>query len=237
MRFAICDDDAAERERVAALVREYLHAHGSDSEVLTFAGADELLRAAADADVFLLDILMPGTDGIRLAKALRARNRDAAILYLTGSTDYALDAFGVRAAAYLVKPVEREKLFDELDECMRAHLKRCCTVEVRRGGSVVREQVLLDEVIAVEYHDHRLVYRLTGGRTLTGNYKRGSFETMAAAFHAMPDFLKISASYLINERHVRQLAGDDFIMSDGQSYHVTRRYQNAKKRYIDFILE
>lgn len=237
MRFVICDDDEAERKRIASMVEEYVRVRGVQAEVLTFADTADLLRTAADADVYLLDILMPDQNGIELARALRAGNRGAAILYLTSSADYALDAFSVRAASYLVKPVEEQQLFAELDECVRSRLKRFCTVDVRRGGSVVTEVVALDELIAVEYHDHRLTYRLTGDRLLTSNYKRGSFETMAANFHAMPEFLKLSASYLVNMRHVRQLEGDDFIMSDGTHYRVTRRYQKAKKQYIDFILE
>lgn len=237
MLFVICDDDAAECERLTAMVREYLRVRDVPAEVKAFADAAALLQTAAHADIYLLDILMPEQNGIELARALRARNRDAAILYLTSSSDFALDAFSVRASAYLVKPIERSRLFAELDECVRSRLKRYCTVEVHRGGGTSTEVLSFDEVIAVEYHDHRLVYRLTDGRLLTGSYKRGSFDTMTAVFHETREFLKISASYLINMRHVRQLAGSDFIMSDDSHYHVTRRFQKAKKQYIDFILE
>lgn len=66
------------------------------------------------ADAALLDIDMPGMSGLELAKAIKARWPDTAILFLTGYSQYALDAFEVHASGYLMKPVKREKLEAEL---------------------------------------------------------------------------------------------------------------------------
>lgn len=63
-----------------------------------------------DAELALLDIDMPDMNGIRLAAEIKNRRPDTAIIFLTGYSQYAVDAFSVRATDYLLKPITREAL-------------------------------------------------------------------------------------------------------------------------------
>ena len=65
------------------------------------------------ADLALLDIDMPGMNGIELAAAIKAKHPDTAILFLTGYAQYAVEAFAVRASGYLLKPVSEERLAED----------------------------------------------------------------------------------------------------------------------------
>lgn len=71
------------------------------------------------ADLALLDIDMPGMNGIRLAAAIKTKHPDTAILFLTGYAQYAVDAFAVRASGYLLKPVTREALAADVAYALR----------------------------------------------------------------------------------------------------------------------
>ena len=236
MKIVICDDDARTAETVTALAKEYIALRSLVWNTSVYTSAAALMEEMPRADVYLLDIIMPGIDGISLGMRLRDRYREAVIIYLTSSSEYAMDAFSVHAFSYLLKPVERGRLFSEPDACAGREERRCCALEVRRGDDTVTEAVYMDDVISVEYSNHCLIYRLTGGRRLVSGYKRGSFESIAEVFHTSPSFLKISASFIINLDHVRQLAGDSFIMSDGSSCRITRKYTEARKKYLDCIL-
>ena len=66
------------------------------------------------ADVALLDINMPGMGGLELAAAIKQKWPHMVILFLTGYAQYALDAFAVHASGYLLKPIEREDLENEM---------------------------------------------------------------------------------------------------------------------------
>ena len=67
-----------------------------------------------DVDVAFLDIEMPGMNGIELAKKLKEIDRNIRIVFVTAYEQYALDAFGVNAIGYLLKPYTREDVEEEL---------------------------------------------------------------------------------------------------------------------------
>ena len=63
-----------------------------------------------EADIAFLDINMPDMNGIELAERIKKKSPDTAVIFVTGYAQYAVDAFAVRAAGYLMKPVTREML-------------------------------------------------------------------------------------------------------------------------------
>ena len=108
---AVCvDDESLILDYVVALCREIqIDARG-------FHRAEDALAwlKTNRADLAILDIDMPGMNGIELAAEIKKLHPDTAILFLTGFSEYALDAFSLRASGYLLKPVTREKLEAEV---------------------------------------------------------------------------------------------------------------------------
>ena len=86
-------------------------------EVEGFAGPLEALDwlETHSPDIALLDIDMPGMNGLELAARIREMHPDTAIIFLTGYAEYALDAFKLHASGYLLKPINREKLSTEVE--------------------------------------------------------------------------------------------------------------------------
>ncbi len=108
MKVLIADDEPLARERLAALLAEL------DGVECIGAAADghEAVEMATrlGPDVVLLDIAMPGLDGLGAARALGALEAPPAIVFCTAYDQHALDAFEAAAADYLLKPVRRERL-------------------------------------------------------------------------------------------------------------------------------
>ena len=111
LRLSICDDEARCRERVAALVAEYGRARGCALSAECFSGAAQLLDSGGRFDIYLLDILMPGLSDMDLASELRQTDETADIVFLTSSPEFALEGYAVRPLDYLLKPVDRDRLF------------------------------------------------------------------------------------------------------------------------------
>jgi two-component system response regulator AlgR len=108
MKLLVVDDEPLARERLKRL----LAARTDCTAVLEAANGVEAIaaNAAGEPDVILLDIRMPGMDGLEAARHIMAAARPPAIIFCTAYDEYAIAAFESRAVGYLLKPVQREKL-------------------------------------------------------------------------------------------------------------------------------
>lgn len=113
MRVLVVDDEAPARERLRRLIEEL----GEEYEVVGEAasGAEVVDRCTETAaDLVLLDVQMPGPDGLEVAGALAELEPPPAVVLVTAYPEYALDAFERNVADYLVKPVRRERLLETM---------------------------------------------------------------------------------------------------------------------------
>ena len=85
--------------------------------------------------VALLDIDMPGMDGIELAIRIRQMKPETAVIFLTAYSQYAVQAFSLHASGYLLKPVDRDKLTEEFDHALASSARPGkARIEVRTFG-------------------------------------------------------------------------------------------------------
>jgi two-component system response regulator AlgR len=117
MRVLIVDDEAPARARLRRLV-EQLDGVEVVGEAADGQGALEM-QQAQQADVLLLDIRMPGMDGMATARELARLPEPPAVIFTTAYSEHALEAFDAEAIDYLVKPVRRERLAQALQRVQR----------------------------------------------------------------------------------------------------------------------
>ncbi|HTF97125.1 MAG TPA: LytTR family DNA-binding domain-containing protein [Cellvibrio sp.] len=117
MDVLIVDDELLARQRLARMVEKI----EGFSVVAEADGADEAMKAitAQDPDIVLLDIQMPGRDGLSLARDIAILEDPPAIIFCTAYDQYALDAFGTNAVGYLLKPVKAEQLLQVLEKATK----------------------------------------------------------------------------------------------------------------------
>ncbi len=123
MKVMIVDDEAPARTRLKTMVGEL-----DNCEVCGLASnGNEALELASveQPDVMLMDIRMPGMDGLEAAQHLQSLERPPAIIFTTAYNDYALQAFDMHAVDYLLKPVRRERLLEAL-----LHAQRMTRVQI-----------------------------------------------------------------------------------------------------------
>jgi len=118
-RILIADDEPLARARLRRLV-EALPGYSVCGEA---ADGDRTLQAVAELepDIVLLDIRMPGTDGMDVAAHLSQLERPPAVIFCTAYDHYALQAFDVNASAYLMKPVRKDALATALQRAAKTN--------------------------------------------------------------------------------------------------------------------
>ena len=114
MRAMIVDDEAPARSELKFLLEET----GRLEEIIEATSARDAVEKLMESrvEVLFLDISMPKTNGMQLAEALHKLKNPPQIVFVTAYSEYALDAFGVNAVDYLMKPVETERLEQALDK-------------------------------------------------------------------------------------------------------------------------
>jgi len=113
MDVLIVDDEPLARERLVRMVEQL------DGYAVVAQAGDSATALAAiqhhDPDVVLLDVRMPGDDGVAAAHLIGALDDPPAVIFCTAFDEYALDAFGTHAVGYLLKPVRTEQLLEVLE--------------------------------------------------------------------------------------------------------------------------
>lgn len=239
MRIAVCEDTAMEAEFLLEMLERYKATQRHlDIETRLFGSAEDLaavLEQDQRFDLYLLDIIMPGMDGLSLAQALRRQKDKCAIIFLTSSPQFAVEAFAVRAMDYLVKPVQKGRLFAALDDAI-ALLGRQVEPLTTIQSPEYQLTVKRGDIAVVEVTGHTLCYRLVNGKTVDSKVLRIPFEQATGDLQADPRFISPHRSYLINMDHVRQFTKEGVQMEGGALVPVSRlRYTEIKRLYAEYL--
>lgn len=205
LRVLLVDDEPLARARLRRLVAECADPR---AEVAGEAGdARSALAALAKGgfDAVLLDIHMPGDDGLALARALRAQQAAPAVVFVTAHTDHALAAFELDALDYLTKPVRAERLAAALRKVRRVQasvapepsMAEPAALLVQERGRI--ELVPLDEVLYLKAELKYLTLR-TATRSLILDGSLTELETRHAHH-----FVRIHRNALVARRALRAL--------------------------------
>ena len=213
MNILIVDDEALARSRLRTLLADCSadaphSAPHAVTEAATAAEAMERLTPTGGRtfDLALLDIHMPGQDGLALAHQMRALAHPPAIVFVTAHTDHAVNAFELDAVDYLTKPVRRERLQQALAKAQRAVGTPPPAAAVQDLGDALliqdrgrTERVPLAEVLYLKAEQKYVTVR-TAARSYILDGALSELEVRHAAH-----FLRIHRNALVARRAMRAL--------------------------------
>lgn len=140
MRLLIADDEGPARARLRGLVEEI---GGVDVVADAGNGREALLLCdELHPDVVLLDIRMPGMDGMEAARHMAGLEPAPAVIFTTAYSEHALAAFDAHAIDYLLKPVRKARLIQALDKAQRlTSVQLSAVTRAAEGGAVRRTHI------------------------------------------------------------------------------------------------
>lgn len=127
MKLGICDDEAVVHHQV----KEYINDidFGIPLEVTDFYNGEALIESASQIDILLLDICMPGLDGIEVGRKLKGNVNIGKIIMLTSMLERSPEAFEIEAYRFITKPIDRKKLVNVIREAIDTFVG-CTQIEV-----------------------------------------------------------------------------------------------------------
>ena len=222
----IVDDEAPARERLRRLLGEL-----SNVEVAAEASSGEqAVRLAAELhpDVVLLDVRMPGMNGLEVARHLAIFSEPPAVVFTTAYDAYAVEAFEARAMGYLLKPVRVEKLETALRHAARLASTQLARLSAGDPARVARTHVaarLGDQVRLIPVPE---IYYFAADQKYTTVRHRGGSDLIEDALRALEEefatqFVRVHRNALVNINSLAAIERD----AEGQ-YHVVVRVLNER---------
>lgn len=239
MKIVLCDDDIQDLLKIEKMVLKYkMLCPGRDIVLEKFSDSSKLYQSISEgnlSDIYILDMLMPNLTGIDLGNQIRKSESESIIIYITSSEDYALDAYGVYAHRYILKPVSEDKLFEALDHsfsCKEA--KQDSVYLLKTKGSLV--QVRYSEIEYIENANRRLEVHMVNGEILKSLVIRKSFEEEIQEIAKKDNFWQVHKSFLVNFDYVKQLTQNSIMMKSGKKVPVSKaRTAKVKREYLLFV--
>lgn len=237
LKICICDDSSKDLKTLQKYTAAFTQEHPEFTlKATAFLSPYDLLESINEHggyDLYLLDIIMPHLNGIDIARILRDRAEPAEIIFLTSSREYAVEAFGVKAAGYLLKPVAKADFDQEILNCIHRLSPQDNPAILLKTKKGVRK-VSLQELVMVESFNHLRICTLADGTTLE------TPETLTSLYEQLqryPCFFLPHRAYIVNMDYINGLTTTELILVDGRQIPISRNiYPKFKTAYLRYTL-
>lgn len=199
---AIVEDSPAEAELLRSYFARFTREHGVEFTLTCFASGEEFLNKYRPAyDLVLMDIGLPGHNGMETAAALRERDRSVTLIFVTNMAQFAVKGYEVDAFDFVVKPVGYSNFALKLQRALnKLDTRRDTEVLVTLSDSMVR--LAASQIKYIEISGHRMVYHTTDGEL----YAYGNLKEVEATLGGGM-FARCNNCYLVNLNYVRAVQG------------------------------
>lgn len=234
LKVAFCDDDLSILNEVRVLLDRYRVEHNQEIEYAAFHSPLELLAEIEKGmrlDILLLDVVMPGENGIEAAREIREYDKEVKIIFLTSSSEFAVQSYTVGAYFYQLKPIWEESFFRLMDsvigECKK---EKTCSLIIRSKTGITR--VDLQRLEYCEVIGRTLLFHLTNGTVVESI---GKLDDLSKELGEYPEFIRPHRSFLINLEYVRNISNKTITLENLAEIPIPHgKCSEIKNQYLDY---
>lgn len=231
MKIAIVDDEKREQEIIAKYIGEWAETKKELVEFFYFDSSESFLFSwedIKDYELLVLDIEMGEISGLELAKKIRLEDKRIPIIFVTGYDEYMQYGYDVSALQYLIKPVNKERLFQALSKLSEKE-ETVKSLIVNSENEVRRIQI--NNVLYVEAAGHGSIMHTVDEVIRL----KESFGDIEKQVHPLGEAVKCHRAYLVNLRFVSAIRNSNLILDNGENLPISRsQMKNVQREFLRY---
>lgn len=234
IKVAFCDDDLSVLEEITALLNQYRVERNQEIVYTAFNSPFELLAEIEKGirlDILFLDVVMPGENGIDVAKEIRQYDNHVKIIFLTSSAEFAVQSYAVGAYFYQLKPIWEESFLRLMDSAISECEKQQQRSLILRCKSGIA-RIDLDKLEYCEVNGRTLLFHLENGTDLEST---GKLDELCDQLTQYENFLRPHRSFLINMEYIQNISSKVITMSGATEIPIPHgKYSEIKNKYLEY---
>lgn len=235
IKVAFCDDDLSVLNQLNTLIDKYRVERNQDIVYADFNSPLELMAQIEKGlrlDVLFLDVVMPGENGIEVAREIRQYDTNMKIIFLTSSAEFAVESYAVGAYFYQLKPIWEESFFRLMDqvisECEKAQQY---SLILRCKSGITR--IDLNKLEYCEVIGRTLLFHMENGMVLERN---GSLDELLGYLKQYTNFIRPHRSFVINMEYIQNISYKAVVMECLSEIPIPRgKYTELKDMYLEYV--
>ena len=234
IKIAFCDDDMEVLHQMNELLDRYRVERNEDITYAAFQSPFELLTEIEKGirpDILFLDVVMPGQNGMDVAKEIRQYDTNMKIIFLTSSPEFAVESYSVGAYFYQLKPIWEESFFRLMDavlaECEKKKKNRLI---LRSKDGITR--IDLQQLEYCEVLGRKLLFHLENGEVLES---AGSLDDLAGQLMQYSNFFRPHRSFLVNMEYIQNISSRSIKMVNDAEIPIPHgKCSEIKNTYMEY---
>ena len=234
IKIAFCDDDMEVLHQMNELLDRYRVERNEDITYAAFQSPFELLTEIEKGirpDILFLDVVMPGQNGMDVAKEIRQYDTNMKIIFLTSSPEFAVESYSVGAYFYQLKPIWEESFFRLMDavlaECEKKKKNRLI---LRSKDGITR--IDLQQLEYCEVLGRKLLFHLENGAVLE---RAGSLDDLAGQLMQYSNFFRPHRSFLVNMEYIQNISSRSIKMVNDAEIPIPHgKCSEIKNTYMEY---
>lgn len=230
MRVAICDDEKPMQTILENLLDEFGRLRNIDISIDKFDNGHDLLRVLNEKEyeIVFMDHQMQDIDGMETSRLIRSRNNDCVIIFVSAFPEVAVDSYEVNAFRFIVKPINKEKLFKAIDDHLRLIDYDNLLILNTNDG---KWKIKMSDIIYAEAKGKHTIVR-TAQKSFEINIHMKKIEDKLPS----EKFCRCQRAYIAGFAHINNHTNAEIIFDNGERAQIGKAYyskfKNAFQEYI-----
>lgn len=234
IKIAFCDDDMEVLHQINELLDRYRVERNEDITYAAFQSPFELLTEIEKGirpDILFLDVVMPGQNGMDVAKEIRQYDTNMKIIFLTSSPEFAVESYSVGAYFYQLKPIWEESFFRLMDAVLaECEKKKKNSLILRSKDGITR--IDLQQLEYCEVLGRKLLFHLENGAVLES---AGSLDDLAGQLMQHSNFFRPHRSFLVNMEYIQNISSRSIKMVNDAEIPIPHgKCSEIKNTYMEY---